>query len=53
VLNFIDVASEFARVHGNWLGARFALGFILGTAAALLVSLSLADRQARTQDYAS
>jgi len=37
-LNLLDAASELAGLHGNWLGVRFALGFLLGASAALLVS---------------
>ena len=40
-LNFLDAASELAGLHGNWLGARSALGLALGASAALLISSSI------------
>jgi len=43
VLNFFDVASEFAGLHGNWLGVRFGLGLALGASAALLILSSTTD----------
>ena len=39
-LNLLDAASEVAELHGNWLGVRFALGFVLGVTGALLISSS-------------
>jgi uncharacterized membrane protein len=39
-LNAIDAASELAGLHGNWLGVRLVLGFVLGAAGALLISSS-------------
>jgi hypothetical protein len=39
-LNALDVVTEMARLHGNWMGARFVLGLALGTAAALLIASS-------------
>jgi uncharacterized membrane protein len=39
-LNFLDATSELAGLHGNWLGARFALGLALGASGALLISSS-------------
>jgi len=39
-LNLLDAASEVAGLHGNWLGVRFALGFLLGASGALLISCS-------------
>jgi uncharacterized membrane protein len=39
-LNFLDAVGELARLHGNWLEVRFALGLALGTSAALLISSS-------------
>src|SRR5271165_4337432 len=39
-LNLLDAASELAGLHGNWLGMRFALGFVLGASGALLISCS-------------
>lgn len=44
ILNMIDVLTELAGLHGNWLGVRFALGFFLGTAAVLLVPSPLNNR---------
>ena len=39
-LNLLDAVTELAGLHGNWLGLRFALGFALGSSAALLISSS-------------
>jgi uncharacterized membrane protein len=39
-INLVDRLAEFAGLHGNWMPARFALGIILGTAAAMLVAAS-------------
>ena len=36
-LNLADWFAEFARLHGNWMFARFALGIALGATAAMLV----------------
>lgn len=44
VLNALDVATELARFHGNWLAARFVLGLVLGAAAALLIPSSANER---------
>ncbi len=41
-LNLLDVATEFAGLHGNWLGTRFVLGLALGAAAGLLISTAIA-----------
>jgi uncharacterized membrane protein len=40
-VNLLDAAAEAAGLHGNWMTARFFLGFALGAAAALLVSSSM------------
>jgi uncharacterized membrane protein len=40
-LNLLDVLTEFAGLHGNWLALRFVLGLSLGVTAALLVSSSI------------
>jgi len=40
-INLLDASTELAGLHGNWLGVRFALGMVLGTAGALLISASL------------
>lgn len=45
-LNLIDIASEFAGLHGNWLGVRLGLGLLLGAAAGLMVS-SMSDQRFR------
>ena len=42
-VNLLDVSSELAGLHGNWLGVRFALGFVLGIGGALLISSSVTD----------
>ena len=36
-MNFVDWTAEFAGMHGNWMFARFALGFALGMAGAMMV----------------
>jgi uncharacterized membrane protein len=41
LINAVDTAMEFSGLHGNWMGVRFALGLVLGTAAALLISSSI------------
>ena len=41
VLNLLDVVTELAGLHGNWLAVRFAFGLALGAAAALLISSSV------------
>jgi uncharacterized membrane protein len=41
-INALDVLTEFAGLHGNWLGVRFVLGVALGAAGALLISSSIA-----------
>ncbi len=40
-LNLLDVATEFAGLHGNWMAVRFALGVTLGAAAGLLISSAI------------
>lgn len=40
-LNLLDFATELTGLHGNWMGVRFALGFALGTAGALLISSAI------------
>ena len=37
-LNLLDAGTEMAGLHGNWLGARFTLGFVLGAGGALMIS---------------
>jgi uncharacterized membrane protein len=37
-LNLLDVVTEFAGLHGNWMAVRFALGVALGAAGGLLIS---------------
>ena len=37
-LNALDVATEFAGLHGNWIDLRFVLGMVLGASAGLLVA---------------
>ena len=41
-LNLFDAMTELAGLHGNWLAIRFAFGLLLGSAAALLISSSVA-----------
>jgi uncharacterized membrane protein len=48
-LNLLDALTELAGLHGNWLAVRFVFGLTLGTAAALLISSTMAA----TQDSAS
>jgi uncharacterized membrane protein len=43
-LNALDVATELAGLHGNWLTVRFVLGLILGAAGALLISSSIPEQ---------
>ncbi|MGC2108508.1 MAG: DUF2085 domain-containing protein [Candidatus Korobacteraceae bacterium] len=38
ILNLLDVVTEFAGLHGNWMALRFALGAALGAAGGLLIS---------------
>jgi uncharacterized membrane protein len=40
-LNALDVATDIAGLHGNWLIVRFVLGLMLGVAGALLIWSSL------------
>ncbi len=40
-LNLLDVAGELARLHGNWLEVRFALGLVLGMAGAIMIASSV------------
>jgi uncharacterized membrane protein len=37
-MNAVDSLAEAAGLHGNWMVARFALGIVLGTAAAMIVT---------------
>lgn len=46
--NLIDIASELAGLHGNWLWVRFGLGLLLGAASGLLVSSMTTGRPIRT-----
>ena len=39
-LNLVDVVTEYAGLHGNWMIARFGLGMMLGVAGALLIAAS-------------
>ncbi len=41
VINLLDVVTEFAGLHGNWSGPRFALGLMLGAAGAMMVALAM------------
>lgn len=40
-INVADLITELGGLHGNWLEIRFTLGFLLGSAAALLISSSI------------
>jgi uncharacterized membrane protein len=40
-INLLDVVTEFAGLHGNWMTVRFALGLGLGATAGLLISSSI------------
>ena len=37
-IHLVDWLAEFAGMHGNWLGVRFALGIALGVAGAMMVA---------------
>lgn len=37
-VNLVDWLAEVAGLHGNWMFARFALGFALGAIAAMMVT---------------
>ena len=49
-LNLLDVVTEFAALHGNWVAIRFVLGLVLGAAAALMISSSMAAKAPSTID---
>jgi|SRR5664279_5369243 len=42
-INLTDWLAEIAGLHGNWTFTRFALGLVLGSAAAMLVTASIDD----------
>jgi|ERR1022692_1780514 uncharacterized membrane protein len=44
-LNLLDAMTELAGLHGNWLAIRFVFGFLLGAAATLLITSSVARRE--------
>ena len=44
-LNLFDAMTELAGLHGNWLAIRFVFGFLLGAAATLLITSSVARRE--------
>ena len=46
-LNGLDVVTELAGLHGNWLVVRFVLGLLLGAAAGLLISSAMAETAAQ------
>jgi uncharacterized membrane protein len=48
-VNLLDVVTEFAGLHGNWLGVRFGLGVALGAAGGLLISSAVWDAVACLQ----
>ena len=41
-MNLLDVVTELAGLHGNWLAVRFVLGLTLGVACGLMISSALA-----------
>lgn len=43
ILNLLDVVTEFAGLHGNWIALRFAFGVVLGAAGGLLISSAIAS----------
>lgn len=42
--NLLDSTAEVAGMHGNWMFARFVLGFVLGLTGAMLVRSSMNSR---------
>src|SRR5271165_6036861 len=52
-INLIDWLAEFAGLHGNWMIARFALGFALGAGAAMLVTTTIDEVKIPTQAKAA
>jgi len=42
-INALDAATEVAGLHGNWMFVRFALGFALGAAGAVMIASVVAD----------
>lgn len=42
-VNGLDVLTETAGIHGNWLGVRFALGLALGAGMAAVAAAALAN----------
>ncbi len=41
-MNALDVVTELAGLHGNWMAVRFVLGIALGAAVGLLISSAIA-----------
>lgn len=37
-VNLVEWFAEFAGMHGNWMGVRFALGIALGMSGAMMVA---------------
>ncbi len=52
-LNLVDWAAELVGLHGNWMGARFALGLALGATVAMLVIASIDKVKIPTQAKAA
>ena len=50
-ITLVDWSAELTGMHGNWLVARFALGFALGMAGAMLVASVEADRHLTTNHW--
>jgi uncharacterized membrane protein len=46
--NLIDWTAELAGLHGNWMLARFVLGFTLGMAGAMMVASFYFERKLAT-----
>ena len=42
-MNALDVVTELAGLHGNWMAVRFVLGIALGAAFGLLISSAIAN----------
>jgi uncharacterized membrane protein len=47
-INLMDGFAEFAGAHGNWMAARFVLGFALGVAGAMMGTSFQPNRQLAT-----
>ena len=52
-INMVGWLAEIAGIHGNWMFARFALGFTLGATAAMLIIASIDKVTISTQAKAA